>query len=472
MSPRVVPVAIVALLFPTIATAQRYDLGQRLRMMERAWDIATPANRAKAVEPLTKAVGYFLAAKTPEAAAALDASRFQLLGNAPPSPAVRWANSLVVHPASRLIDPADGPLEITVAPYYDAQSPIAKGATIRFVFARESGDLLLGELPISVVPSIGTLALDKLPIGDQEIAAELMVDGRPLARYPFSISIVPDLKSRLGRLRDSAASFPDKSSTRRLTLDALGATLRSLAGKYEMETDLPAARLLDQAEMLAKPNGDRALLSPIRSGQYWLTLTTPSGPAPVRLAVPENLKPDQTVPLVVAMHGAGGSENLFFDAYGNGVTARQCRERGWLMVATRAGGILSTAPPVADIVDELARYFPIDRNRIYVVGHSMGAAHAIATAQTSPGRYAAIAALGGGGSVRTPAAVKGLPVFVGCGEQDFALVAAKGLARTLEKAGAAVQYREYSDIEHMVIVQAAIRDVFEFFDRSRKPPAD
>jgi hypothetical protein len=28
-----------------------------------------------------------------------------------------------------------------------------------------------------------------------------------------------------------------------------------------------------------------------------------------------------------------------------------------------------------------------------------------------------------------------------------------------------VEYREYADVEHMVIVQAALDDVFAFFDR-------
>src|SRR5205814_1911300 len=149
------------------------------------------------------------------------------------------------------------------------------------------------------------------------------------------------------------------------------------------------------------------------------------------------------VPVVVAMHGAGGSENMFFDTYGDGATVRMCKERGWMLVGTRAGGILDGAPPVGAIVDELAKRYPIDRRRVYVIGHSMGAAHALEAVQKYPGSFAAVAALGGGASVRQAAAVKDLPVFIACGSEDFALSAAKNLARTLEKAGAKATFKEY-----------------------------
>ena len=63
---------------------------------------------------------------------------------------------------------------------------------------------------------------------------------------------------------------------------------------------------------------------PDRPGQFWLNLPFPNGE--VRIFVPEGLSKDRPVPVVVAMHGAGGSENMFFDTYGDGATLRQCQE--------------------------------------------------------------------------------------------------------------------------------------------------
>jgi len=165
----------------------------------------------------------------------------------------------------------------------------------------------------------------------------------------------------------------------------------------------------------------------------------------------------------VALHGLGGSENLFFDAYGHGAIVLECKSRGWLLVATRSGGF-GDVPPVAAIVDELVRSYPVDRSRLYLVGHSMGATHAIEAAQTIPGKVTAVAALGGGGSVRTPEAVKSLPIFVGCGAEDFILTWARILARSLESAGAKVRVKEYADVEHVVVVREALKDVFAFFE--------
>ena len=53
----------------------------------------------------------------------------------------------------------------------------------------------------------------------------------------------------------------------------------------------------------------------------------------VRVQVPRDMKKGQSVPLVLALHGAGGSENMFFDGYGDGKVARLCAERGWLLAA-------------------------------------------------------------------------------------------------------------------------------------------
>jgi acetyl esterase/lipase len=55
--------------------------------------------------------------------------------------------------------------------------------------------------------------------------------------------------------------------------------------------------------------------------------------------------------------------------------------------------------------------------------------------------------------------------MVGAGAADFGRPGAAAFAKRLEAAGAAVDYREYPDVEHMVIVQAALDDVFRFLDQ-------
>jgi acetyl esterase/lipase len=57
-----------------------------------------------------------------------------------------------------------------------------------------------------------------------------------------------------------------------------------------------------------------------------------------------------------------------------------------------------------------------------------------------------------------------VPWFVGAGEADFGRRGAEGLAARLAAAGTRVERKLYPDVEHMVVVQAALDDVFAFLD--------
>jgi predicted peptidase len=120
---------------------------------------------------------------------------------------------------------------------------------------------------------------------------------------------------------------------------------------------------------------------------------------------------------------------------------------------------------VPAILDQLAKRYPIDSKRVYLIGHSMGAGHAVDLAKKNPDRYAAVAALGGGGKLSKAESLKGVRFFVGCGKQDFALESARKLHKGLEDAGVSSTLREYDDVEHMLIVREAAADVFKFFDQ-------
>jgi pimeloyl-ACP methyl ester carboxylesterase len=116
------------------------------------------------------------------------------------------------------------------------------------------------------------------------------------------------------------------------------------------------------------------------------------------------------------------------------------------------------------LVDALAARWPIDVERVLVVGHSMGAGAAMAAAGRTPSRFRAVAALGGGGAVPKAAAAKELPFFVGVGERDFARAGALRLHEGMLAGGIPSTLREYAAVEHLAIVQIALPDVFAFFE--------
>lgn len=76
----------------------------------------------------------------------------------------------------------------------------------------------------------------------------------------------------------------------------------------------------------------------------------------------------------------------------------------------------------------------------------------------------AAVALGGGNRVSQAAPLVGIRWFVAAGEEDFGRGGAVQLHQSLTAANVPSTYRVYADVEHMVIVQAAIDDVFAFLD--------
>jgi acetyl esterase/lipase len=73
--------------------------------------------------------------------------------------------------------------------------------------------------------------------------------------------------------------------------------------------------------------------------------------------------------------------------------------------------------------------------------------------------------------VRESIGLRELPFFIGIGRDDFTLPSALRFGEALKQAGVkTVRCREYPDVEHLIIVQAALPDVFAFFDEIAKRP--
>ncbi|MBI1762229.1 MAG: alpha/beta fold hydrolase [Acidobacteria bacterium] len=456
------------------AQADRFELGQRLRACEAAWDTQyNGESRRAAVLHLQQAVQLFFGFKLSEAARELDAARMDLRWPNEPTPFARWAESLFVKPDSRLFDAAELALPYTVNQAYQAPGGIQPQATkLRLTLLR--GKQVVGapyETKLGTLPLNDKLLFKGLAEADYTLRHEILLNNKLLASSEQTISVVSKLKERLEQLQKSATALP-QISTDGESARALVNQLEQLAQKAALETNLPAARLLAESEHALREAGlGRSFYGQRKTGQFWLTLVLPGSAVPVRLLAPAAVKSGARLPLVIAMHGAGGSENMFFDGYGQGKIATLSEARGWLLVSPR-GSPGFTPNRASQIIDAIDKLYPVDRQRVFVLGHSMGASQAIASASATPNRFAAVAALGGGGSVKESDELIEVPFFVCVGVQDFGYSNARKLAFELKKANVrSVRFREYPDVEHLVIVQEALPDVFGFFDEmaQRKP---
>jgi predicted esterase len=289
-----------------------------------------------------------------------------------------------------------------------------------------------------------------------------------LSTRVIGVARIEKLNDRLAAIQRAAAALPDPPKTiEQATLTLLVKTLTHLANKDAPETDLPTSRLMAGAERLVMVTEPYYI--PKRGGEFWLGIPTGKTPAVIRLRIPQKLDARKDpVPVIVALHGLGGSENAYFDGYGNGIVPRLASDRGWIVIGPRVEGLLGggPAPPVPAILDELARRYPIDPKRVYLIGHAHGAEHAIQLAQRDPGRYAAVAVLGGGRMTKAEE-FKGLRFFVGCGKLDSALPEVRKLRTVLEAKKCPVTYKEYDDADNLLVVRESAADVFKFFDAQR-----
>jgi len=316
-----------------------------------------------------------------------------------------------------------------------------------------------------------------LAAGDYVMTGHCLAD--EVCKYDWicpSFSLVDRLEDRMTRMNRWVEAHRKESKQPDSTVLSTARFLaREIARGRKVtpfEIDLPWNKLLGDFERIIdsferqKPNEESFVTWIKEPGWKWMQLSQGRSTQVVRIEVPSlDLKDSSSkLPVLIALHGAGGSENMFFQTYGAGRLVQLGKERRWIVVSPRQT-LTGLNLDVPEIVQALSEHLPVDRSRVMVVGHSMGAAQAMAQVSKHPESVAMLAALGGGGNVRDSEEIRKVPFYVAAGERDFGKPRAKSLGQQLKRIGCPVEYREYPDVEHMVIVQAALDDVFAFFDK-------
>lgn len=197
---------------------------------------------------------------------------------------------------------------------------------------------------------------------------------------------------------------------------------------------------------------------------------------PYRLLKPDATDAGKTYPLVIFLHGAGerGTDNKkqlawFWKEKGPSVLTRpevakekafvlvpQCPDgKRWVEVPWEKGSYKS--PEVSEplkltlaLTDALLKELPIDPDRVYVVGMSMGGYGALDAVQRRPELFAACVPICGAGDPGKAKDIAHVPVWAFHGDADTA-VPVKGsreIVDALKKAGAEPKYTEYPKVGH------------------------
>jgi len=192
-----------------------------------------------------------------------------------------------------------------------------------------------------------------------------------------------------------------------------------------------------------------------------------------RFAEPEKIEAGKTYPLVLFLHGAGerGTDNTAQLKHGVAailegaqkigepcfLIAPQCPTELWWTPLdekkTRlidAGGSNPLLEAVIELAEEISKTQPVDRNRFYVTGISMGGFATWDLLGRIPEKIAAAAPVCGGGDVSLVERYKEVPIWTFHGEADgvVPVTATKELVAALEKTGGKPKTTYYPGVGH------------------------
>ena len=192
-----------------------------------------------------------------------------------------------------------------------------------------------------------------------------------------------------------------------------------------------------------------------------------------RLLPPKVVEPGKKYPLVLFLHGSGerGTDNAIqvkyavafflkpevrekFPCY---VLAPQCPpEKTWSEIKSWSGPNAFSAEPTAPTkrvlgtLDALLKELPVDPDRLYVTGLSMGGYGTWDLLARTPERWAAAAPICGGGDAAKIVAAKDVPIWAFHGALDPIVPVARTreMIVALRGAGGQPMYSEYPYVKH------------------------
>lgn len=466
------------------AQMERYELGKRLRRFEQSWQAATETQRKPSAAIMQEAVSSFFSLNLLGAAQKLDEAWLTTRDQTDDG----WIKALAayrVKVSARMLSEQTEFVKVSLDRFYKTQQPVPD-VSVSWTIQDQFGKTLQSQRASWSECLEGVdFPVKQLSPGDYNLVGTI-------ERGDSKFELPAVLLSRIDNIDAALKSLEEASRAEESTLDpTLRATfkdhlslLKSIQNGTTPESDFPAHRIVKQDLQLLSADTDsvKEILSRAAvTNDQWLTLTKGKRKLPVRLRSAEPRKTNgkgsaddvaKKMPVLILFHGAGGSENMFFETYGAGKAVEEGLKRGWLVVASRQS-LMGLGLNCEEMLDDLERFFSIDRSQVYLLGHSMGAAQVIRQASINPGLPRAAAVIGGGGATREAKQLGKIAWYVSAGQLDFGKSGAVSFYQSLKRANiATVKYEEFANIEHMVIVQAALPKVFEFFDTAAKGQGD
>lgn len=213
------------------------------------------------------------------------------------------------------------------------------------------------------------------------------------------------------------------------------------------------------------------------NGGVWRPIILPAGVVPC-CVVPrvgwETPAPER-LPLVIAFHGAGGDEFMFMDGYGSGRLPRLAAERQFILACPQTFPFLLNPDAFDKLIEQLSADYPIDPDRIYIIGHSMGGVAVANLLRTRSDKIAAAVGFAPGGAF-VDATGKPLahiaPTRWISAELDPIIPAARvrKVAKAAQDAGLPVESITIPNYGHTLVVGKALPDAVDWLLTHKREP--
>ena len=193
-----------------------------------------------------------------------------------------------------------------------------------------------------------------------------------------------------------------------------------------------------------------------RAGDYWRVLGEGRSEIPLRIYAPAATTSETPSPLLIVLHGAGGDENMFLEGYGVGMIKRIADKHGVLIASPSTNKFGGNPAHFDKLLASLNSEYKIDPQRIYVLGHSMGAGATAALARALPDKIAAACCVAGGGGYQGK---NGIPPLLAIVAEVDGVIPPAGLIAAAEKAkeaGAPVELLEMPGFGHTLVVGSTL----------------
>jgi poly(3-hydroxybutyrate) depolymerase len=335
------------------------------------------------------------------------------------------------------------------------------------------------------------LDISKAADGIWMLSVEVADDARALGRAELRTAVQRGLDGRMAALESAAGSAPEAvRADIRYPADVIRKVNRGLVemGTFNLGKEIAAA------EGIAAAARGGADYFAGRTGDFerHYFFEAAGEIMPYRVYVPTKYDARTPTPLVIALHGLGATEDSFFDAYSQ-LPPKLAEQHGFLMAAPlgfRVDGfygsrvIAGTDPAAArlsdlseqDVMNVLARMrkdYNVDTDRIYLIGHSMGAIGTWALAAKYPDVWAALGPFSGVGAPASVARMRHIPQIVVHGDADptVNVSGSRTMVAEMKKLGVDVTYIEVPGGNHIDVVVPNLPRVFEFVASKRRKSA-